>query len=440
MIGSGFSRNAQPQGGSSPQFPDWSGLGDLFYEKLHHRPPDAGAKYLSVPTLANEVEAALGRPALDRILSSAIPDQDHEPAALHAALLNLPWSDVFTTNYDTLLERACRSVTSQKYDIVVNQHDLVNSERPRIVKLHGSLSPACRLIVTDEDYRRYPEDHAPFVNTVRQALLENTLCLIGFSGDDPNFLQWIGWIGDNLGRQDAPKMYLIGVHRLSDSQKKLLDDRNIVCVDLSRYTGIDIGDHNKALQRFFDYLDSRRGDYNPLRWPHDVHARKEDKDEDIASQISTLVPTWRDQRRSYPGWVTVPDDRRLALWRFTREWTRTLPASDNFPDSLDIEFAFELIWRMEKCLCPIFDNQIEFLELTLDRYLPLARADDSDRPSVIGPGGHEGAKPPSKQGSPHVPSSATCGPSVLPRRGAAEEVERHLREDRGPRDNDVRGA
>ena len=400
MIGSGFSRNAQPRGGSSSQFPDWSGLGDLFYEKLHHKRPDAEAKYLSVPTLANELEAALGRPALDRILSSAIPDQDHEPAALHIRLLKFPWSDVFTTNYDTLLERACRSVASQKYDIVVNQHDLVNSERPRIVKLHGSLSPACRLIVTDEDYRRYPEDHAPFVNTVRQALLENTLCLIGFSGDDTNFLQWIGWIGDNLGHRDAPKMYLLDVHRLSDSRKKLLDERNIVCVDLSRYPDIDLDDHSKALQRLFDYLDSRRRDYNrplsdnldsrrrdynPLRWPHDGHDQTKEKDEAIASQISTLVPTWREQRRSYPGWVIVPDDRRVTLWRFTREWIRKLPASDSFPDSLDLEFAFELIWRMEKCLCPIFDNQIEFLELTLNRYLPLADADAPFDPSSSAP-------------------------------------------------------
>ena len=350
--------------------------------------------------MANEVEAALGRPALDRILSSAIPDQDHEPAALHIALLNLPWSDVFTTNYDTLLERACRSVALQKYDIVVNQHDLVNSERPRIVKLHGSLTPACRLIVTDEDYRRYPEDHAPFVNTVRQALLENTLCLIGFSCDDPNFLQWIGWIGDNLGRQGAPKMYLVGVHRLSDSQKKLLDERNIVCVDLSRYPDIDLDDHNKALQRLFDYLDSRRRDYNrrlsdhldsrrrdynPLRWPHGGHDHTKEKDEAIASQISSLVPTWREQRRSYPGWVIVPDDRRPTLWRLTREWTRKFPASGSLPDNLDLEFAFELIWRMEKCLCPIFDNQIENLELTLNRYLPLARADDLIETTSSGP-------------------------------------------------------
>ena len=394
MIGSGFSRNAQPRGGSSPQFPDWSGLGDLFYEKLHHKRPDAEAKYLSVPTLANEVEAALGRPALDRILSSAIPDQDHEPAALHIALLKLPWSDVFTTNYDTLLERACRSVASQKYDIVVNQHDLVNSERPRIVKLHGSLSAACRLIVTDEDYRRYPEDHAPFVNMVRQALLENTLCLIGFSGDDPNFLQWIGWIGDNLGRQDAPKMYLVGVHRLSDSQKKLLDERNIVCVDFSRYPDIELDDHNKALQRLFDYLDSRRRDYNRLRWPHDDHDHTKERDEDIAAQISALMPTWRDQRRSYPGWVIVPDDRRPTLWRLTREWTRKFAASGSLPDNLDLEFAFELIWRMEKCLCPIFDNQIECLELTLNRYLPLARADDLIEPTSSGPEDTKGRRLP----------------------------------------------
>ena len=385
MIGSGFSRNAQPRAGSSPEFPDWSGLGDLFYEKLHHKQPDTGAKYLNVPALANEVEAALGRPALDRILRSAIPDQDHEPAALHTALLNLPWSDVFTTNYDTLLERACSSLASRKYDIVVNQHDLVYSERPRIVKLHGSLAPACRLIVTDEDYRRYPEDHAPLVNTVRQALLENTLCLIGFSGDDPNFLQWIGWIGDNLGRRDAPKMYLIGVYRLSDSQKKLLDERNIVCVDLSRYPDIGLDDHNKALRRLFDYLHSRRRDYNRLRWPHNDLDHTKETDEAIASQISRIVPFWRDQRRSYPGWIVVPDDRRAALWLSTREWVRKLPAPDSFSDYLDLEFTFELIWRMEKCQCPIFDNQIEFLELTLDRYLPLAGSDATTDSLPSGP-------------------------------------------------------
>ena len=100
------------------------------------------------------------------------------------------------------------------------------------------------------------------MNTVRQALLENTLCLIGFSGDDPNFLQWIGWIGDNLGRRDAPKMYLLGVHRLSDSQKKATRRTKHRMRGPVPVSGHWSDDHNKALQRLFDYLDSRRRDQN----------------------------------------------------------------------------------------------------------------------------------------------------------------------------------
>ena len=150
--------------------------GIYFYEKIHGRKPDNQSKYLNVLKLADEVQAAFGRPALDQILRNAIPDDDYEPSSpLHKKLLTLPWSDVFTTNYDTLLERARNAVTSKRYEVVVNKEDLINSERPRIVKLHGSFSSDPRFIITEEDYRCYPENFAPFVNTVRQALLENTL-------------------------------------------------------------------------------------------------------------------------------------------------------------------------------------------------------------------------------------------------------------------------
>ncbi len=249
MVGAGFSRNAKPKDDSGPSFPDWSELGDRFYEKLNGKEPDSDSRYLNVLKLADEVEAAFGRPALDQTLRDTIPDLAYEPSNLHVDLLNLPWSDVFTTNYDTLLERACRSVTSQRYDVVVNKEDLVYSEKPRIVKLHGSFPSDRPFIITEDDYRRYPDDFSPFVNTVRQALLENTLCLIGFSGDDPNFLQWIGWIRDNLGQENSPKIYLVGLLGLSDSQKKLLERRNIVSVDMSEYRDIDV-DYYKALRIF----------------------------------------------------------------------------------------------------------------------------------------------------------------------------------------------
>ena len=187
MVGAGFSRNAKPVDSTSASFPSWQELGDIFFRKLHGRSPDEEARYLSLLKLAEQVQAAFGRPALNDLLRHAIPNLGYEPSPLHGQLLNLPWKDVFTTNYDTLLERARASVTLKHYDVVATDEDLLYANQPRIVKLHGSF-PSPPFVITEDDYRRYPSDHAPFVNTVRQSLLENTLCLIGFSGDDPNFL------------------------------------------------------------------------------------------------------------------------------------------------------------------------------------------------------------------------------------------------------------
>jgi len=368
MVGAGFSRNAKPSSTSGSEFPNWQQLGDVFYKKTYGVDPDGKAKYLSVLKIADEMQAALGRPALDQALRETIPNYDYEPSQLHVKLLEFPWADVFTTNYDTLLERACISVSSPRYDIVVNKEDLVYSEKPRIVKLHGSFPSERPFIITEEDYRRYPKDFAPFVNTVQQALLENTLCLIGFSGDDPNFLQWIGWIRDNLGSQNSPKIYLIGVLSLSEAQKKLLEQRNVVLVNMSGCQGVE-GNHYKGLDQFFDYLLSKKAEENRLGWPN-VELSQPDSKSEKSEQVNKLLDVWTQQRLSFPGWVIVPEDRRNSLWNSTKHWINFISSKDQLPDTLDLEFAFELAWRLDKCLCPIFNEQVEYFEAILAKYLP----------------------------------------------------------------------
>ena len=405
VVGAGFSRNANRSGTSQTEvsnvskpmsysdvtprlpppsrldFPTWSELGHLFYSKLHPKVPVLYDRPIDVPTLAQEVENTFGRPAVDRILLDAIPDRVTEPSPLHVKLLSLPWSDVFTTNYDTLLERACQLPLSRQYNHVVTKEDFGHSAKPRIVKLHGSFPSARPFIVTEDDYQRYLDTHAIFANTLRQALVENTLCMIGFSGDDPNFLHLANWIHETLG-QHAPKIYRVDVLSSQDSKEQQLNYRNIVPVDMSEAPGVN-GDRVVALKYFLDYLQRAIQDNednpptssglgqqtvnNLFDWPTAVRGPASSED---TTDPSAIIRTWKAQRLSYPGWVIVPEDRRLPLWIATSRWIRDLPAADSVPGFVDLEFAFELTWRMEKCLCPLLDTQVSFFEATLDRYLP----------------------------------------------------------------------
>ncbi len=64
-------------------------------------------------------------------------------------------------------------------------------------------------------------------------MLETRLCLMGFSGDDPNFLSWVGWLRDNLDKS-CLSIYLCGVFDdLSVADKKLIEKRGITIIDLS---------------------------------------------------------------------------------------------------------------------------------------------------------------------------------------------------------------
>ncbi len=89
-----------------------------------------------------------------------------------------------------------------------------------------------------------------------------------------------------------------------------------------------------------------------------------------AQEARDLVAIWKAERLRYPGWVVLPEDLRLSLWLRTSHWVGKVPAPDALPAGLDLEFAFELTWRSTRCLSPIFDNQVPFLEATIDRYWP----------------------------------------------------------------------
>jgi SIR2-like protein len=248
-------------------------------ERLYAQPQRARAMQRTQSTsgllrLAEEFEAEFGRHDLDKLLLAAIPDDDYEPGPLHELLLSLPWADVFTTNYDTLLEKARRAVIDRHYQVVLCSEDIPSSKHPRIIKLHGSFPSVRPFVITEEDFRRYPRRCAAMVNLAQQSIVENIFCLIGFSGDDPNFLQWTGWVRDNLGNS-VRQIYLVGLLTLTSAQRNLLIRRQVTPIDLSPlFRETDWPDqsvrYQRALEWFLLSLEAARPP-NVLIWPRRGH-------------------------------------------------------------------------------------------------------------------------------------------------------------------------
>jgi hypothetical protein len=360
LVGAGFSRNADNGSLFAPSFPTWGELADTFYEKLYSSKPE-GVHYLNPLTLAEQVEAAFGRPALNQLLMSRIPDAQYSPSILHTKLLSLPWRDVFTTNYDTLLERASQGITSKRFNIINCKEDLVSSsDAPRIVKLHGTFPSHRPFIVTSEDYRRYPREFAPFINTVQQSLLENTLCLIGFSGDDPNFNQWIGWIHDNLGLENSPQIYLFSHEDYPLAQKKLLDRKKVIVVNISSIT--PEGNPRERYEGLLDHLLDSVRTSQPI-WPevYSIHNMEEQM------PFSKAVPILQQIRTAYPGWLVPPNNVRVRASILRGEVENLLHSVVEEQQEEELSLLFEYDWLREKCLRPPFQQEIRFYSLILER-------------------------------------------------------------------------
>ncbi|WP_084208574.1 SIR2 family NAD-dependent protein deacylase [Cobetia marina] len=308
MIGAGFSRVGANIPSESYKPPLWHHLS----KKLSS---DLGSTNTNDPLmLAEEYNAYFGKKALYDLIGDQVNDPLIKPSHMHERMLKLPWAEIVTTNWDTLLERASKALNHPLYDVVKSQEDFANTRSPRIVKLHGTIGSTEELVFTQEDYRSYPEKNAAFVNFARQIFIENELCLLGFSGDDPNFLQWIGWVRDQLTTH-ARRIYIVGPLSLSPSKRKYLESINIIPIDLSdlvlEYEDLD-DRYKVATQLFLDKLYEVKP-MMPWEWKPKIYYEKLSFDSSNLEEVDELLSSLEQERLSYPGWVVCPHNNKNIL-------------------------------------------------------------------------------------------------------------------------------
>jgi len=57
----------------------------------------------------------------------------------HKNLVDCPWNNIYTTNYETLLEQGAKASGKYDYRVINNSIDLSIRPHKRIIKLHGNL-------------------------------------------------------------------------------------------------------------------------------------------------------------------------------------------------------------------------------------------------------------------------------------------------------------
>nr|WP_320050343.1 SIR2 family protein [uncultured Desulfuromonas sp.] len=406
MVGAGLSRNAHSVTAPGRGMPTWEDLGKNLCDSLY--PPGdtscsrqrshalkKAAATSGALRLAQEYEASFGRTQLNRLLKTYVPDEEFSPSELHVNFLKLPWADVFTTNWDTLLERATDMVVDRRYDVVRTHDDIPASQQPRIIKLHGSFPSNYPFIFTEEDYRRYPSDFTCFVNMVQQSMMENIFCLIGFSGDDPNFLHWAGWVRDNLG-EAAPKIYLVGWLDLATVQRRVLEDRNVIPVDLSRIPQSESWPEECRYRYALEWFQWRL----KLKQPHSgaltppeylkidrrafcgekkemlMHSQISGEGQEVEklAEICSQRVLWEEEREQYEGWVVAPQRVRNKITAYTTSWISPVVAL--IPHMSPWEKLFilrEIVWRLDVSLRPLVDDLAETIIQVLEEIDPVKR-------------------------------------------------------------------
>lgn len=346
MVGSGFSVNAELASPVSKAPPLWSQISTAMQQQL-----GASSSEIQNPLrLAEEFRSLLGQAALDTLIRDMVPDPTWIPGRAHHRLLQLPWSDVLSTNWDTLLERATTELIDHSYDVVYTPKDIARTRSPRIIKLHGTLPSHTPFIFAEEDYRTYPSRFAPFVNLAQHILLENELLLVGFSGDDPNFLAWAGWVRDQLGTS-ARKIRLAGVLELSTARRRYLENLNVAPIDLTplvKHISDSKQRHAKATELLLDSLHTAK--------PKPIHVWTKVKSSDDtlwksqapALRIEELVKGWRLDRENAPNWLIAPYYERYSIRQNTVDMAKkALPDLSIITPALRARFAAELAWRLE---------------------------------------------------------------------------------------------
>jgi len=147
-------------------------------------------EFLKIPQYVFNADPKL----YDQVLTESISSDVVVDAPLSSAIFDINPVHIITTNYDQLLESS-KNVFREQYQVIVNDKDLLNSNKSKyIIKMHGDLSQHESIVLKEQDYLDYSQKHVLLELFIKSLLTDHIVLFLGYSLNDYNIKLIISWL------------------------------------------------------------------------------------------------------------------------------------------------------------------------------------------------------------------------------------------------------
>jgi len=192
FVGAGLSRRAG--------YPGWrellTSVADELEISLENEPDLVGVAQWFINHSGAE------RARIAQIVRDSFPSRPDVPVP-YRILARLPLRDVWTTNYDKLIERAWE-LASRGIDVKSRAADLAVPDRNAttvLYKMHGTVDHPTEIVIATDDFETYRHTRAAFLPILHAHLLSRTFLFLGVSFTDPNIKFLLGIIREQMGSE-----------------------------------------------------------------------------------------------------------------------------------------------------------------------------------------------------------------------------------------------
>ncbi len=183
--------------------------------------------------VAQRYQDRFGSARLVEELSQYLSTLDVKPTQAHSVLVDgLHLEKIFTTNFEDVLELACRDAGRAPhvaYDSAT--YGIFPAGFFRIVKLHGHLDAPRSIVLATTDFKQYLRTHPALATGLQNEFQTSTVLFIGYGFADPDIQAILKRVNRTAGRF-ARRHYIVMLDP-DDATKKRLADLDLTVIECS---------------------------------------------------------------------------------------------------------------------------------------------------------------------------------------------------------------